>query len=50
LNLISLNALMPGTTRATGSRALRFAAREVLACIGWIWRELGLPDMVGYRD
>ena len=30
--------------------APRFAARRLLACAGWIWRELGSPDMVGYRD
>jgi hypothetical protein len=30
--------------------ALRFAARWLLACAGWIWRELDSPDMVGYRD
>jgi Asp-tRNA(Asn)/Glu-tRNA(Gln) amidotransferase A subunit family amidase len=30
--------------------APRFAARRLLACAAWIWRELGSPDMVGYRD
>jgi Asp-tRNA(Asn)/Glu-tRNA(Gln) amidotransferase A subunit family amidase len=29
--------------------APRFA-RRLLACAAWIWRELGSPDMVGYRD
>jgi hypothetical protein len=30
-------------------RRARFAHR-LLGCAGWIWRELGSPDMVGYRD
>jgi Asp-tRNA(Asn)/Glu-tRNA(Gln) amidotransferase A subunit family amidase len=30
--------------------APRFAARRLSACADWIWRELGSPDMVGYRD
>jgi len=30
LSVISVNALMPGTTRATGSRAARFENRRLL--------------------
>jgi amidase len=29
--------------------APRFADRRLLACAGWIWQELGSPDMIGYR-
>jgi hypothetical protein len=74
LNVISVNALKPVTTRVTGARAHRHAHavtvadaalpaglarrdparraafRRSSACAGWIWRELGSPDMVGYRD
>jgi Asp-tRNA(Asn)/Glu-tRNA(Gln) amidotransferase A subunit family amidase len=30
--------------------AARFADRQLSAYADWIWRELGSPDMVGYRD
>jgi hypothetical protein len=39
-----------GLARRDPAVAPRFAARRLLACAGWIWRELGPPDMVGYRD
>jgi hypothetical protein len=43
-------ALPAGLARRIQFVAPRFAARRLSACAGWIWRELGSPDMVGYRD